>query len=937
MRPTLRAPMSGTSKLNSSRRSSRAFFATRHGTECIVGIETMPSPLTSRRGVSVTISDCAKLWARHRAAAWLCAGLLGIAAVFSFPLKAGAQDTAIISRGDAAVTAFSGARQVGEAPSGLHPLDVTFIDVNGAALQVFDLTKLGGAPSGQLADAPVLFQTTAGEIGQVFGVTLDGDTANATPNIYVTATSLFGLQIVAANGERLVKGEPGARWMPGQFGLDKGGTPGSVWKIDGVTGIVSLFANITHDGKDNAGPGLGAITYDPATQQLFVSDLETGLIHRLGLDGSDRGTFDHGTAGRAKAGLEPVPYDAARRMNLESPAFNIEDPASWGFTAKGRGVFAVAVQDARLYYSVFEGPQIWSVGLNSDGSFADDARLEIDVTGTPNGNVVTAIVFDGAGTLYLAQRGGIVGSYDYSVFAKPDSSAVLRYVWSETDRRWSEEAEEYAIGLKPPHRSTEGGIALNYGYDADGNIDYGQCRVTLWTTGEHLREGEESDRVYQGGARIIHGLQGNDKSKVRPANLPPFEAWFVDYDGLFVDGSVYGHVGDIAIFDPCDKRTVAEPTPLPFPPEPSFPAYPPDPAPDLSEPGIYIDKECYPGIFGTEIRCEITVTNVGETLSDAIDLWDAATILSGPGAGGAVVIDTVIPDGPDWTCSPTPTPDLWCSLPPDALDPGETRGIEVVLDTGPLFAAGNFGFLNCAELEAPWFDIACDAGGTDITVTKTAPDACDPGADCTFTVTIANTGLLPFSGDVQLTDDMFLPDGTALGAPITAIVPPLACVPVPAAIGFSCVASLTLAPGESEEIAITVTMPAAPPAYWAQNCFALSAPGLPPPALPLAPGVESSTTSCAWVPVGAPPPLSNLRVTKTALNGGKCYKLPGNVIGCDYEVEIINDGPSPFLGPLSFTDEIPGTASLSALSGGLVVCRRAAGGLQFGRCDCYPR
>ena len=80
-----------------------------------------------------------------------------------------------------------------------------------------------------------------------------------------------------------------------------------------------------------------------------------------------------------------------------------------------------------------------------------------------------------------------------------------------------------------------------------------------------------------------------------------------------------------------------------------------------------------------------------------------------------------------------------------------------MLDTGPLFAAGNFGFLNCAELEAPWFDIACDAGGTDITVTKTAPDACEPGADCTFTVTIANTGLLPFSGDVQLTDDMFLP------------------------------------------------------------------------------------------------------------------------------------------------------------------------------------
>jgi uncharacterized repeat protein (TIGR01451 family) len=859
------------------------------------------------------MGGCARLGAR-RWAAFAGAAFFCIAAIFSLPPKASAQNTAIISRGDAAVTAFSGARQLGEVPSGLHPLDVTFIDVNGAVLQVFDLTQLGAGASGQVANAPIKFQTTAGEIGQAFGVTLDGDTANATPNIYATATSLFGLQIVSSAGERLVKGEPGARWMPGQFGLDKGGTPGSVWKIDGVTGVVSLFANIAHDGKDNAGPGLGDIAYDSATQQFFVSDLETGLIHRLGIDGADRGSFDHGTMGRPKAGLDAASYDPARRMNIESPSFNIEDPNSWGFADKGRGVFAVFVRDGRLYYSVVEGPQIWSVGLNADGSFADDARLEFDVTGTPNGNVITDIVFDGASVIYLAQRGEIVGSYDYSVFAKPEASSVLRYVWNETEQRWSAEAEEYAIGLKPPHRSTQGGIAFNYGYDPDGNIDFSQCRATLWTTGEHLREGEESDRVYQGGARIIHGLQGNDKDAVRPANVPPFSAWYVDNDGLFVDSAVYGYVGDIAIFHPCDKRTLAESVPLPYPlPIPYYPPLP-EPVPPVG-PGIFIDKVCGPDLFGGEIHCIITVTNIGVTPSDAIDLWDAATIISGPGAGGGVIIAGVSPDGPDWLCSPTPTPDLWCSLPPGGLDPGETRSIDVWIDTGPLFAAGNFGFRNCAELEAPWFDFACDDGGTDITVEKTAPAACDPGADCTFTMTVTNTGTRGFSGDVQLTDAMFLPDGTALGAPITAMVPDLGCVPPPAALDFSCVAPLTLAPGESAVFAITVTMPAAPPAYWANNCFAITAPGLPAPVLPLAPGVESSTTSCAWVPVGAPPPLSNLRVEKTALNGGACDKLPGDTIGCNYEVAIINDGPSDFLGPLSFTDEIPATASLSAFPG----------------------
>jgi hypothetical protein len=303
------------------------------------------------------MGQCADLEVNRAAPTWLCAALLGVAAILSLAPAARAQDTAIITRGDAAVTAFSGARQLGEVPPDLHPLDLTFIDVNGATLQMFDLTSLGGPADGQIANAPIKFKATAGEIGQVFGVALDGDSANATPNIYVTSTSLFGLQIVTAEGDRLVKGEPGARWMPGQFGLDKGGTPGSVWKIDGATGIVSLFANITQDGKDNAGPGLGAIAYDPATKQFFVSDLETGLIHRLGLDGSDLGTFDHGTAGRAKAGLDPVAYDAASRMSIESPKFDIENPASWGFADKRRAVFAVAVQDQRLYYSTDDGPE----------------------------------------------------------------------------------------------------------------------------------------------------------------------------------------------------------------------------------------------------------------------------------------------------------------------------------------------------------------------------------------------------------------------------------------------------------------------------------------------------------------------------------------------------------------------------------------------------
>ena len=767
-------------------------------------------------------------------AALLCAG-------FALPLTdARAQSPAIIRPGDAAVTGFSGAKVWGEVPSDVLPIDRTFIDTSGAVLQVFDLTKLGGPPGGQVANAPPSYRATAGDVGQVFGVTLDSDTASKTPNIYVGATSLFGLQIVSAEGVRLVKGEPGAQWMPGQFGV--GGGPGSIWKIDGTTGTLSLFANLKHDGKDNAGPGLGALAYDPDTGQLFATDLEFGLIHRLGRDGQDRGTFDHGVAGRKAAGLDAISYDASSRASIQRPEFDIEDPFTWGFADARRLVFAVAVANKRLYYSVEKPLQIWSVGINADGSFGDDPRLEIEVTGSPSANLVTDIAFDGPDKLYLSQRSELAGSYDYSVFAKLQTPVVRRYSWNAGDKRWSEDADEFAIGLKTPHRSTDGGIALSYGYDVSGNADLGKCRETLWTTGGHLREGDDKDRAAKGGARTVHGLQGNNKSDIRPGNVPPYETWFVDDPGFFDDANVYGRIGSIAIYAPCDSKVVDVPetpvTPIPYP------------MPTPVDGGIWIKKECLPSPFGGIIHCLITVTNSGDTILDApVSFFDAATILAGPGAGGSVTIVAAAPDVPQWACTLTPAPDLSCSLPPELLPPGASHSVDVSIDTGPLVPAGNHGFHNCAALQWPAHGVACADGGASLVIIKTAPASCLPGADCTFGVTITNTGAEPFSGDVQLSDAAFMGAGAAMPAPITAIVPPLGCVPAPGALPFSCVAPMTLAPGESKPFAITVTMPPGlPPGYWAHNCIAASAPGAPPPALPPPSGVVDN---CGELRLGA--------------------------------------------------------------------------------------
>ena len=275
-----------------------------HLNERMISLETTPSPLTSR---SMGMGAYLNRMTGYGLARWLSFSLLTLGLNFCDSMAAKAEDTAILRRGDAAVTAFSGTKQIGDVPPGLTPVDVTFIDLDGATLQIFDVAAPGAAPEGQVLDAPVKFKATAGEIGQVFAIGL-GETPMSesdTPDLYLGATSAFGLQIVLPDSdgdgrpERVKTGDPKAAWMQGQFGSEKGGGPGSVWKVDGKTGAVSLFATI----PDNSGPGLGDIVFDAATQQLFVSNLDDGLIYRVDASGAVLDTFDHGQAGRAAVGL----------------------------------------------------------------------------------------------------------------------------------------------------------------------------------------------------------------------------------------------------------------------------------------------------------------------------------------------------------------------------------------------------------------------------------------------------------------------------------------------------------------------------------------------------------------------------------------------------------------------------------------------------------
>jgi hypothetical protein len=379
---------------------------------------------------------------------------------------------AVLSPGDAVVTGFSGIKPAeGPLPPGASPLDSFLIDTEGPAMQVFQLAA-GAPPGGQLVGTQAVVKVNAADIGQVFAIAFDDA---AQPSIYLGATSAYGLHIITpapvkGGLNRLKTGQTNAQWMPGQFG--KGGGPGSIWKVDGATGAVTLFATM----PGNSGPGLGDLVYDKASRHFYVSDLDTGLIYRLTADGKAADTFDHGISGRPAKGLVPVADDPTK-ADIKSSGFKTEDPATWGYTGIGRRVWGMAIHQRRLYYTVAEGPQVWSIGLKADGGFAGDARWELDVTGLQGAAVISDMTFDGEGRLYLAQRGEQRGSYDYSVFAEPGKSTILRYRRDPAAGAWT--VEDYAVGMPPDHRSGSGGAALGYRHDAAGATVRGTCDAVV--------------------------------------------------------------------------------------------------------------------------------------------------------------------------------------------------------------------------------------------------------------------------------------------------------------------------------------------------------------------------------------------------------------------------------------------------------------------------
>ncbi len=510
--------------------------------------------------------------------------------------------------GEAVVTRFSGSTTT-QVPGGA----VTVINPDGTSASIIDIRSPGRPPQGDhWLNEPQRNPVTASQVGQVFGVALDGENP---PNVYLTATAAFGLHRTPDN----------ARWMAGMWGA--GGGPGTVYKLDSRAGYQPRpFANITLNGRPNSGAALGNIAFDRWNKQLFVSDLETGMIHRIRpSDGADLGFYDHGVQGRAKfldapskqqGSLPEIPFDPnsqADIANCSSGQFQLT-PECWNIAPNGRRVWGLGVGrvsasgEVRLYYSVASGPDlgdtswnslpddekrnsVWSVRIGPDGGFdTSNIRREFlmpdffvtpeDVTRAGLSRPVSDITFPQCSDrplMLLAERGGIrnLGLDSVNPFATPHEARTLRYelhqdgVWRPVGRYDVGSYYRFAEGTPYMFANCAGGVAFGYGYTPAWTIDEKQLNQFVWMTGDALcsptgmcrapNAGSQGDQA-EGDPSEVHGIQGLKEgayAELAPASayaeLKPTSNYATENVGLdqsyFVDADINVNADGSVIYE----------------------------------------------------------------------------------------------------------------------------------------------------------------------------------------------------------------------------------------------------------------------------------------------------------------------------------------------------------------------------------------------------
>ncbi len=289
----------------------------------------------------------------------------------------------------------------------------------------------------------------------------------------------------------------------------------------------------------------------------------------------------------------------------------------------------------------------------------------------------------------------------------------------------------------------------------------------------------------------------------------------------------------------------------------------------LGRPGgqadLSIRKECV-AFNERGSRCRITVTNNGTAAPvGVVEVLDVAEMIGG---GAPVPVLAVVPDGPEWTCSPVPAATLTCAIPGPLLAPGVTRSFDVGIPETNGEPARNCatGRVNGPGAEAAPFGQSCAEFGGSLRVEKSGELSCLAGGTCTFEIAITNGTGAPVNGPVHVIDRLSV-NGANVEAPITAIAPPLGCAPEPGAVPIDCVATMAMEPGETRVHQVTIQLPAniaGQEGANGLNCFA---------ALPNGPGGADGVAKALPAPEGIAndlPPFADCHGFRVAASRKTC-------------------------------------------------------------------
>ncbi|MGO4642417.1 YncE family protein [Mesorhizobium sp. 2RAF45] len=876
-------------------------------------------------------------------------------------------DDNVLHIGDIAASGFAGVTlQAAGLPPGVDPATKTVIDPDGVTLQILDASQIQQPVRDQQIALPARKTFKAREIGHVFGLAFDNlpPDMHGSPGLYAAATSAFGLQIVGPDKDndgkpdRLTTGAPGAKFMDGLFGPATGGGGGAIWKIDAATGTLKLYAQIA----TNTGQGIGGIAFDPVSRSIYVSDLDTGLIHQyVGNTATHVAQFDHGLKGRPMAGQEAIPDDGST-ITLDSPNFDPTKPETWGMTPVGRRIEALAVHSGRLFYATAGDHSIWSIGLGPDGSFQDDARIEFGA-GDPSSDVVGSIVFDGEGAI-IAFRNEILNKGDFSAFAKPGASAVLRYVLETPDdpntpSKWTLEAATYPVGQNEEHADTSGGAALQYAYKPDGTLDTASCSGTLVVSGDAL-----------GPQKIIHGVQIGPEDQWGTAPDPDLDAGFIAIDPNQDVEGMRGHAGGVAALTNCDSSSGFPPVAdanqaIPpvqdqnFPPVAQGGNGQPMPPVDnggnqtfppvdngSNQPFPPVDQANAPGTLSITKSAGVAKCNPKGGCAFNIDVTNNGGEVAGP-----IVINELI-EAPQATLTGEPNAPWQCTkaAPFTCTHPGPVPAngkLSMRVVFAPNTAPDVKEIKNCAALpgavapQAPIQQgqnqqpavalpppVASNAGGLAVTSTPTGGSCSPTQGTCEFAVTVTNSGPVPITGPLTINETLAVGSQSQAKNDASSILKPGGMVCTPNGRELNCQEpNVTLAPGESRVVkaSFKVDTVEGGAAQFVQNHAVVSfgplageakaavafednnqlpEPAGPPAGQAAQGGEQAAQQACASIPLDPNAPFQKGPVVISKKGPASC-PLVGP---CTFEITLTNTTDAAVPGPIPFTDtlDIPG-------------------------------